>query len=104
MNTSPAVRRLLVSGLVQGVGYRHATTVVAARLAVYGWVRNLADGRVEVAVWGEAEAVARLIAWTRQGPPASRVDEVLVEEGPAAWSGAATGFVQRPTATGPEPL
>ena len=103
MSTAIAVRRLLVSGQVQGVGYRCATTVAAARFGVAGWVRNLADGRVEIAVSGPPESVARLIAWARSGPPVSRVEAVLVEEGGADWL-SGENFVQRSSADAPDPL
>lgn len=100
---APSVRRLLVSGRVQGVGYRRATVRAASALGVTGWVRNLADGRVEILVQGSDDAVARLIAWARQGPPAASVEGVLVEEG-AVGVAPAAGFSEYPTADFPEPL
>lgn len=72
--------RCIVGGRVQGVYYRAATAEQAQRLNVDGWVKNLADGRVEVVAAGEAEAVAQLARWLWQGPPAARVDAVHVEE------------------------
>ncbi len=72
--------RCIVSGRVQGVYYRAATAEQAQRLNVDGWVRNLADGRVEVVAAGEPEAVAALTRWLWQGPPAASVDAVHVEE------------------------
>jgi acylphosphatase len=65
------------------VYYRGATVEQAARLQLDGWVKNLADGRVEVVAAGEATAVAALTSWLWQGPPAARVDAVHVEE----WTG-----------------
>ena len=73
-------RRIQVSGRVQGVGYR-AYTVDAARLeGLNGWVRNLSDGRVEVHVEGDVDALARLEWRLWQGPPGARVDDVIIED------------------------
>jgi acylphosphatase len=72
--------RCLVAGRVQGVYYRAATADEAARLSLDGWVKNLADGRVEVVAAGEPESIATLARWLWKGPPAARVDAVYVEE------------------------
>lgn len=72
--------RCVVVGRVQGVYYRAATAEQAARLRIDGWVKNLADGRVEVVAAGEASAVAELASWLWKGPPAARVSAVHVEE------------------------
>ncbi len=71
--------RLLVSGRVQGVGFRDSTRQVAEQLHLGGWVRNLADGRVEATFEGPAAAVARAVAWCEGGPPGARVADVEVE-------------------------
>ena len=60
-------RRYVVSGRVQGVGFRYFTQDAALREGVTGWVRNLPDGRVEALVEGE-EAVTRLERALRSGP------------------------------------
>jgi len=65
---------------VQGVFYRAATAEEAGRLQLDGWVKNLADGRVEVVAVGDAVAVAELARWLWSGPPAARVSAVHVEE------------------------
>lgn len=75
----PAIR-CVVEGRVQGVFYRAATVAQAERLGLAGWVKNLADGRVEVVAAGEPDAIAALVQWLWEGPPAARVDAVHVEE------------------------
>lgn len=80
--SDPTAARLLISGKVQGVCFRHYTSETARAAGVVGWVRNRADGRVEALVQGEEQAVAAVIAWCRQGPPAARVDAVQVEKHP----------------------
>ena len=75
--------RVLVSGDVQGVGFRWSCRNEAAGRGVSGFVRNLADGTVEAAFEGPAEAVERLVAWCRKGPAWGRVESVEVVEEPA---------------------
>jgi acylphosphatase len=83
-------RRYLVSGRVQGVGFRYFTEDVALREGVSGYVRNLPDGRVEAFVEGELEAVARVEQSLWNGPPGARVEHVEVESVPP--TGRASGF------------
>ena len=79
--SSPTVVRALiwVSGLVQGVAYRAFTQRAASQQGLRGGVRNLDDGRVAVEVEGERQAVERLIASLRSGPPMARVQDVQVQ-------------------------
>jgi acylphosphatase len=84
-------RRFVISGRVQGVGFRYFTQDTALREGVTGWVRNLADGRVEALVEGDVEAVTRVERALRMGPRSARVDRVYVDdENP---TGAYTTFV-----------
>lgn len=62
-----------VSGQVQGVFFRASTREEAIRLGLAGWVRNLADGRVEVLACGEKEALTALLSWLEQGPEHANV-------------------------------
>jgi acylphosphatase len=73
-------RRALVSGRVQGVGFRFFARRAAESARVSGWARNLPDGRVETVVEGEPEAVERYLEKIRRGPMGGRVDGVEVEE------------------------
>ncbi|WP_342116828.1 acylphosphatase [Pseudoduganella sp. OTU4001] len=89
--------RLLIEGLVQGVGYRYAFSERAAALGLAGWVRNRANGAVEASVHGPEAAVQAIIEWAHQGPRAARVSRVTVvgeDEPPPA----AQQFEIRPTA------
>jgi acylphosphatase len=74
--------RVHVSGDVQGVGFRWSCRNEAAARGVSGFVRNLADGTVEAAFEGPADAVDRLVAWCRKGPTWGRVVSVDVLEEP----------------------
>jgi acylphosphatase len=78
------VAHALVSGRVQGVGFRWHTHDTARALGVSGCCANLADGRVEVWCEGEAAQVERLLAWLHHGPSAARVEGVVVERGTQA--------------------
>jgi DNA ligase D-like protein (predicted 3'-phosphoesterase) len=71
--------RAVVSGEVQGVGFRETTRAHARGLGVMGWVRNEEDGSLRVHAEGPERAVAELVAFLRAGPPAARVTDVAVE-------------------------
>ena len=70
--------RILISGKVQGVFFRKYTCDEALRLGLRGYVKNLPDGRVQVEVSGEPDAVEALISWCKTGPPRARVTDVQV--------------------------
>jgi acylphosphatase len=86
-------RKLTLSGRVQRVGFRWFAVEAAEREGVGGWVANTPDGRVQILVEGEADAVERFERAVRRGPMAARVDEVETEVQPP--SGAARGFQVR---------
>ena len=69
---------LLISGIVQGVGYLYYTRREAQGLGITGWVRNLEDGRVEALLQGPREQVERLIKWCYRGPEGARVSDIAV--------------------------
>jgi acylphosphatase len=78
-------RRFVVRGRVQGVGFRWFVEREAHLLALSGWVRNNADGSVEVLAQGTRDQLLGLRSRLRQGPRAARVDDVEESEvGPVA--------------------
>jgi len=83
-------RRFLISGRVQGVGFRFFAERAARREGLHGWVRNLADGRVEASAEGEADAMDRFEGTLRHGPSGARVEQVEVED--AVPDGRFAGF------------
>lgn len=70
-----------VSGRVQGVFFRATTRDTAREHGVDGWVKNLADGRVEAVFEGPEEAVEAMVEFCHEGSPQARVDDVAVEYG-----------------------
>jgi acylphosphatase len=76
---SDVIRKVMIRGQVQGVGYRAWVEWEATARDLEGWVRNRRDGSVEALFAGAAEAVAEMIALCRQGPPAAKVDAVKDE-------------------------
>lgn len=80
-------RRVLVSGRVQGVGFRQSCMEVARRNGVRGWARNRRDGRVEALLEGSPPGVNAVVDWCGHGPPAASVTDVeVLEEQPGAES------------------
>ncbi len=69
-------RKFIISGLVQGVGFRFFTQRSAARHQVLGYVQNLPDGRVEVYVEGSEKAVTDLMHDLTAGPAYSKVENI----------------------------
>ena len=76
-------RRVIVRGRVQGVGFRWFVREHARTLRLAGWVRNLADGMVELEVEGPADRVAEFMAFVTEGPDGAvvaGVDDVQISE------------------------
>ena len=81
-------RRVLVDGRVQGVFFRDSCREEASAAGVAGWAANLDDGRVEVVLEGEPDAVERVVRWCREGPQGARIaDADVAEEEPEGLSG-----------------
>jgi acylphosphatase len=70
---------VFISGRVQGVGYRFSTQDMAVLNKLNGWVRNLADGRVEAVFEGDRPAVEAVVQWCHEGPPQAVVQHVTVQ-------------------------
>jgi len=74
-----AAARIVVKGYVQGVGYRYFVMRQAQSLQLKGYVRNLADGSVEIEAEGDQTGVAQLIELSRRGPRLAQVDSTAIE-------------------------
>src|SRR5580692_415471 len=88
--------RLIITGRVQGVGYRDWAVATGRRLRLAGWVRNRGDGAVEALVVGDETAVGEMIEACRRGPALARVDGIDVE--PVDLDIMPEGFTLLPTA------
>ena len=96
--TGAIIRRVLVNGYVQGVGYREFTRRAALRLGVCGWMRNRSDGAVEALIRGPPAAVEALIAEMREAPRSAVVDNLSVIEHDGPHDDDASTFIIRATA------
>ncbi|MGN6374423.1 MAG: acylphosphatase [Sphingomonas sp.] len=85
-------QRIVVTGRVQGVGYRNWTMGAARDLGLRGWVRNLRGSAVEIVATGADDALAALIEACHQGPRLARVEHVDVQP---AEDGGWKGFNKR---------
>ncbi len=70
--------QLIVKGRVQGVFFRASAQREARRLGVTGWVKNRADGSIELVAEGEEDAIKEIVGWAQHGPTAARVEHVDV--------------------------
>lgn len=87
------VRHLLITGRVQGVGFRYSMVAQARLLGICGWVRNRRDGSVEAMIAGDSVQVQEMIDWSWIGPTGSVVEKVTHQSG----SGEFVGFEIAPT-------
>ena len=69
----------IISGDVQGVGFRFHTRIKARNLGLKGWIRNLDSGEVEAVFEGEDDKVNQIIDWCKKGPDSSLVKDVKVD-------------------------
>ena len=81
------VKRLVIAGRVQGVGFRYGFAVEARALGLRGWVRNCGNGDVEAIVAGPVQDVDAIIAWSRKGPSAARVTAISIEPAVGEFAG-----------------
>jgi len=81
-STGRLCRKFRITGTVQGVWFRESTRREAQALGLEGHAINLADGSVEVIAAGGRDAVDKLSAWLRHGPPLARVEDVEMREIP----------------------
>ena len=72
--------KIIVHGLVQGVGFRFSTRAEAQRLRVKGYVKNKPNGSVEIVAEGSSENVQALVQWAKQGPPSAQVSNIEMLE------------------------
>ncbi len=84
-------KRVVVSGLVQGVFFRASCRDAAHSLGVSGWVSNEPDGTVQAVFEGDEGAVEGMVAWCHRGPPRAHVESVEVtDEEPTGEQGFST--------------
>ncbi len=70
--------RIIVTGKVQGVFFRQALKVMAKKNDIFGWVKNLKDGRVEAVLEGDEEKISRIVEWAHGGPANAIVEDVEI--------------------------
>ena len=69
---------IFVTGKVQGVFFRQTLKTMAEKNNIFGWVKNLKDGRVEAVLEGNQEKISRMIEWSHGGPPNAQVEDVEI--------------------------
>ncbi len=73
-------KHVFLSGRVQGVGFRAFTRKQASSLGINGWVKNLADGRVEIKIEGAPSSVKQMIKRVKEGPSFARVEDIEIND------------------------
>jgi acylphosphatase len=91
------VRRVIVEGFVQGVGYRYFVRCAALRLGVSGWVRNRVDGSVEALIAGTPADVETMLTQMRRGPRGAKVTGLRLAEPAVGDEANGGGFAIAPT-------
>jgi len=72
--------RIIVKGIVQGVSFRYFASYNARHYGIYGYVKNLGNGEVEIKAQGEPQTLQIFLDKIKLGPPASRIDDIQIEE------------------------
>jgi acylphosphatase len=98
------VRRLVVQGKVQGVGFRWFVRERARRLGVAGWVRNESDGTVQILVGGPGALVSRFLSELNIGPPNAVIESIREVETIAVAAPVARGSQDEDEATPRQPV
>lgn len=70
--------QLIITGKVQGVGYRISARREAERLSISGWVENKPNGHVEIMAEGYQQQLNQLITWAQNGPQFANVDDIVI--------------------------
>jgi len=70
--------KIIVSGHVQGVGFRYYTARKASHLSITGHAKNLNNGNVEVIIYGTPQQTTQMLAWLNKGPTSARIKKVEV--------------------------
>lgn len=79
MQNTRQAYKIIVKGIVQGVGFRYFTKQFADGLNVFGTVQNLRDGSVQIFVCGQSDKVLEFVEWCHNGPPSAKVDSLNYE-------------------------
>ena len=78
---------IIVSGIVQGVGFRYSALQAAKSFSVNGYVENLQDGRVMIEAEGNEENVNAMLEWVKEGPPRAKVRDIdIMDKKPEYYS------------------
>jgi len=72
--------KMMISGRVQGVGYRYFTKGQAEKMGLKGWVKNLDNGGVEAVFEGKEKQVRKMLEWCRKGSMLAKVDDIKITE------------------------
>lgn len=70
---------IIVTGFVQGVGFRHGARSKAQELGLTGWVKNTVNGKVEIVAEGQKEKLEKLVGWAGKGPFLAEIEDIEVE-------------------------